>query len=160
MRSFLVFVLCICPLREQSSYIAESEKDTVERVKSLLVSSLDSGLPKVTLEFFLKYEGEGGPIEWRVSNCEQRKGDGAHDRERESVSCVRANIALKDNRSATVVISIEALKGHPNGVPTVHRVTVTDPNGVARVLSRLSDLIVELHRPLPKSPRDLPLPVG
>src|SRR5436853_7653546 len=102
MRSFLVFVLCFCPLRAQSSCIAEAEKDTVERVKALLVSSLDSGLPKVTLEFFLKYEGEGGPIEWRLSNCEQRKGESAHDRERESVTCVLANVALGDNRPATV----------------------------------------------------------
>ena len=45
-------------------------------------------------------------------------------------------------------------------VPTVYGVKVTYPGGTIHRLDRLSDLPVELHRPLPKGPKDLPAPVS
>lgn len=108
----------------------------------------------MTLEFFLKYEGEGAPIKWRTSNCDQLNGNPFIDRERDSTICVEADVDLKGDRSATVVVSVGRLKTGPVGVPTVFSVTVTDPSGMAHAVRRLSDLPMELHRPLPKSPRD------
>jgi len=126
----------------------------VSRVKALLISSLDSTLPKVTLEFFLKYEGVGAPIKWEVNDCREKKGNVA-DHGRDSM-CVEADIVLKDGFAAVVLISVGTSKRGLVGVPVVYGVRVTDPHGTIHRLDRLSDLPVELHRPLPKGPNDLP----
>jgi hypothetical protein len=73
--------------------------------------------------------------------------------------CVEADIALKDGRAATVVVSVGTFKKGPVDVPTVYGVRVTYPGGTIHRLDRLSDLPVELHRPLPKGPKDLLAPV-
>lgn len=153
----LTFVL---PLFAQHPYSKEAENAAIKRVKTVDISSLERGLPKVTLEFFLKYEGEGAPIKWRMSNCAQLNGNPIIDRERDSTICVEADVELKGDRSATVVVSVGTLKTGPVGVPTVFSVTVTDPSGLVRAVRRLSDLPMELHHPPPKSPGDLPLPAG
>lgn len=158
--SSLILVLWSCSVWAQHPYSNKTEKATIERVKTLQVSSLDRDLPKVTLEFFLKYEGEGAPIKWRMSNCDQLQRNRVTDRQRDSTTCVEAEVDLKGNRSATIVVSLGTLKRRTSDVPTVLSVTVTDQNGKTHDVPRLSDLPMELHRPLPKSPRDLPLPLG
>lgn len=155
----LIFVLFSCSLWAQHSYTNKEEEAAIERVKGLQASSLDPGLPKVTLEFFLKYEGEGAPVKWGMSNCDQLRRNPATDSGRDPAVCVKAEIDLKDNRSVIVVVSLGTPKPRPSSVPTVFSVTVTD-QGRIRDVQRLSDLPMELHRPLPKSPRDLPLPVA
>ena len=155
----LIFVLFSCWLWAQHSYTNEEEEAAIERVKNLQASSLDRALPKVTLDFLLQYEGEGAPIKWRMSNCEQLSGKPVADPKRDPGVCVKAEIDLKENRSAVVVVSLGALTRRPRGVPAVFRITVTDQGGI-RDIPRLSDLPLELHRPLPKLPRDLPFPVG
>jgi hypothetical protein len=144
----------------QYPYPNKAADAAIKRAKTVEVSSLDRGLPKVTLEFFLKYEGEGAPIRWRMRNCGRADGNRFVEGERDPTICVEAEIDLKDDRSATIVVSVGTLKTGPVGVPTLFSVTVTDPSGMTHVVRRLSDLPVELHRPLPKWPRDLPLPGG
>jgi len=73
---------------------------------------------------------------------------------------VQADFGFKDGRAATVLVSVGRLKKGQVDVPTVHSVRVTYPGGMIRRLDRLSDLPVELHRPLPKGPKDLPSPVS
>lgn len=155
--SSLILVLFSCSLWAQHSYTNKDEEAPIERVKSLQASLLDRDLPKVTLEFFLQYEGEGAPIKWRMSNCDQLRRNPIADPKWDPGVCVKAEIDLKENRSAAVVVSLGTPK--PRGGPAVFRITVTDQGGI-RDVPRLSDLPLELHRPLPKSPRDLPLPVG
>lgn len=155
----LTFVLFSCSLWAQQPLTNKEEEASIERVKTLQASSLDPDLPKVPLEFFLEYEGEGAPIKWGMSNCDQFRRNPATDPKREPTVCVKAEIDLKDNRSVTVIVSFGTPKPRPGSVPTVLSVTVTDQGGIHDV-RRLSDLPMELHRPLPKSPRDLPLPAG
>jgi hypothetical protein len=138
----------------------KTKSQAIQRVKALLASSLDRDLPKVTLEFFLSYEGEGNPITWEVNDCDEKKRDPAVNHERDSAMCVRATIGLKDGRAATVLISLGMFKKGAVDVPTVYAVSVTYPGGTIHRLDRLSDLPVELHRPLPKGPKDLPAPVS
>lgn len=158
--SSLIFVLLTCSLWGQHTYPNEAEEAAIERVKTTQVSSLDRGLPKVTLEFFLSYEGEGAPIKWRMGNCSQLNGNRSIDREQDPSICVEADIDLKEDRSATVIVSVGTVKTGPVGAPTLFSVTVTDRSGATRAVRRLSDLPMELHRPLPKWPRDVPLPAG
>jgi hypothetical protein len=154
--SRFIVILFGCSLWAQHPYSKEAENAAIKRVKKVDVSSLESGLPKVTLEFFLKYESEGAPIGWRGSDCELLKGKPFVDRE---LLCVEADIDLKGDRSATIVVSVGTFKKGSVGVPRLCGVTVTDANGRTHAV-RLSDLPMEFHRPLPKSPGDLPLPAG
>lgn len=138
----------------------KAEVGDIHRVKALLISSLDLTLPKVTMEFFLKYEGQGAPIKWEVTECGQSTRDAEVDHGSEVGTCVQAGIDLKDGRSATVVISIGKRSKKPADVPAIHGVRVSYPGGTIHRLDRLSDLPMELHRPLPKGPKDLSTPVS
>lgn len=155
-----IFVLFGGTLWAQHTYANDTEEATIKHVKSLEVSSLDGNLPKVTLEFFLKYEGEGAPIKWSMSNCDHLKGNPVADHERHAAICVEAEVDLKDNRSATVVVSLGKPGTRPATVPSVFSVTVTHQNGSTHEVPRLGDLPMELHRRLPRGPRDLPLPAA
>jgi len=135
----------------------KTEKAAIRRAKNVLVSSLDSSLPKVSLEFFLNYEAGGAPIQWEVSDCGEQTGKRSTDRGTESAMCVEANFA-KDQTDVAVVVSVGTNKKGPADVPTLLSVTVNGPSGKSHSL-RLGELPKELHRPAPKSPRDLPLPV-
>lgn len=160
--SSLIFVLLTCSLWGQHTHPNKAEEAAIERVKTTKVSSLDRGLPKVTLEFFLNYEGEGAPIHWRISNCGQLNGNRLIDSEQAPAICVEAEIDLKEDRSATIVVSVGTPKTGPVGVPTFFSATITDPDGTTHAVRHLSDLPMELHRWLPplKWPRDLSLPAG
>jgi hypothetical protein len=138
---------------------ADEREAAIRRVKTLLVSSLDHGLPKVTLEFFLNYEGEGGAVKWQVTDCGETP-DLVGDHKQDPAICVRADVGLKDGRAATVLISTGTLKKGEANVPSVHAVSVTYPGGTVNRLDRLGDLPVELHRELPKGPKDLPSDVS
>jgi hypothetical protein len=142
----------------QGSPADKAEMDTIQRVKSLLISTLDHDLPKVTLEFFLRYEGGGAPIKWEVNECDERTVDTVVAHGRDSM-CVKADIGLKDGRTVIVLVSVGKLKKDPAYVPTVYGVRVAYPEGTIHRLDRLRDLPVELHRPPPKGPKDLPPPV-
>jgi hypothetical protein len=161
--SSFIFILFACSLWAQHPRSDKTEDAAIERVKTADVSSLDRGLPKVTLEFFLKYEGEGAPIKWRKSDCDERKETSFIDHERASATCVEAEMDLKSNRSATIVVSVGTLKTGSFGVPTLFGATVTDSSGVVHTVRHLIDLPMELHRPMDlhrPSPRDLPVPAG
>jgi hypothetical protein len=80
--------------------------------------------------------------------------------ERSAAICVEAEVDLKDNRSATVMVSLGKPGARPATIPLVLTVTITDQNGSTRELRRLGELPMELHRPLPKEPRDLPSPAA
>ena len=155
-------MLLTCSLWGQHTYPNKAEEGTIERVKTTQVSSLDRGLPKVTLEFFLSYEGEGAPIHWQMSSCDQLNGNRFISRKQAPAICVEAEIDLKDDRSATIVVWVGTLKTGPVGVPTFFSATVTEPDGTTHAVRRLSDLPMELHRWRPplQWPRDLPLPAG
>ena len=117
-------------------------------------------MPKVTLEFFLKYEGEGAPFKWEVNDCGEQPRDTVIDHWRDSAMCVQADMGLKDGRAATVLVSVGTFKRGPVDVLTVYAVRVTYPGGAIHSLDHLSELPVELHRKPPKGPKDLPASVS
>jgi hypothetical protein len=154
--SFCFLLLASC-LRAKPQSSDKTEKATIQRAKNTLVSSLDSSLPKVSLEFFLKYESGGAPIQWEVNNCVEQAGNPPTDRAGDPPICVEADFA-KDQTAVTVWVSVGTLKSGPSGTPAVFSVTVNNQGGRSHSLRRLGDLPKELHRPAPKSPRDLPSP--
>ena len=72
--------------------------------------------------------------------------------------CVAAGFA-KDQTGVTVLVLVGTLKKGPSGAPALFNVTVRGRSAKIHSLRRLGELPKELHRPAPKSPRDLPVPV-
>jgi len=157
--STFTLLLLGCSVWAQDANRHQAGEATIERVKALRVSSLDRDLPEVTLEFFLNYEAGGAPIQWEMSDC-LRLTRSSGVQETKSDTCVQAHVDLKDSRSATVVVFASTAKPGTAAVPKILSVSVTDTNGAIHDVPRLHDLPMELHRPLPKGPRDLPLPAG
>jgi hypothetical protein len=135
----VVSLLLTSCVRAQGPSAGKREIAAIQRVKTLLISSMDHRLPKVTLEFFLKYEGEGAPIKWDVSDCGEQDQDAVVDHGRDSAMCVRTALGLKDGRAATVLVSIGTFKRGPVDVPTAYGVSVTYPDGtIHRSLERFT----------------------
>ena len=156
----LWFVLFAACLWAQTWPGTKTEKAAIQRVKNVPVSSLDRSLPKVSLEFFLKNEGEGVPIRWEVNDCGEQTGSPAVDQERDFPMCVAADMELRDRRTVTVLVSVGTFKSGSVGVPTVFSVAIIDRSGLIRPVRHLGDLPAELHRPPLKQLKDLPVPVG
>lgn len=135
----------------------KTEQAAVQRAKSALVSSLDSSLPKVSLEFFLNYEAGGAPIKWGVTDCEEQTRTPPIDHGSDSDVCVEADFE-KDQADVTVLVSVGTFEKGPSGAPAFFSASVTGPSGQRHSLRCLGDLPKELHRPAPRMPRDLPVP--
>jgi hypothetical protein len=158
-RTILAFTFLLLPgcLWAQTSS-DKTEQAVIQRAKSALVSSLDSTLPKVSLEFFLSYEAGGTPIKWQVTDCQEQTGNPPIDRGSDSPMCVEADFA-KDHTDVTVLVSVGTFQKGPSGAPALFNVTVQGPSGKIHSLRRLGELPKELHRPARGMPRDLPVPV-
>ena len=146
-------------LSAQSSPADKTEKAAIERAKATLVSSLDRSLPKITLEYFLKYESSGAPIRWEVNDCGEQTGDPASDRNRDFPICVEADFKVQ-NRTVSVVVAVGSIAKGVTRSPELFGVTIADPGGLVHSIKELGRLPAELHRPLPRSPRDAPQPAG
>jgi hypothetical protein len=155
----LTLTLTVC-LWAQPSSTNKTEKAAIRRVKTLIVSSFDRSLPNVSLKFFLEYEAGGAPIKWEVNNCGELDGTPATGDRRAPPMCVEADFETKNSSAVNVLVSVGTFKGRPSVVPALLRVTITDPSGISRPVRHLGDLPMELQRAAPRSPRDLPDPVG
>jgi hypothetical protein len=136
----------------------KTEEAAIQRAKNVLVSSLDSGLPKVSLEFFLNYESGGAPIRWELHDCRERTGSTSADRGSSSGLCVQADFE-RDQTAVTVLVSVGTSNKGLSGIPMLVGVTVDGPSGRSVPLRRLGDLPKELHRPVRGMPRDSPTPI-
>jgi hypothetical protein len=155
--SVWVLLLTLC-LWAQPSSTNKTKKAAIRRAKSLIVSSFDRSLPNVSLEFFLKNESGGAPIKWQINDCGEN-GNPATDDSRDPPMCVEADFETKNLTAVTVLVSVGTFKAGPSGVVVLLRVTITE-SGISRPVHHLGDLPMELHRPAPRFPRDLPDPVG
>ena len=153
----LSFMMLAASLCAQSSPEDKQEKETIQHAKSLLVSSLDRSLPKISLEYFLRYESGGAAIHWEVNDCGEQTGDPAVDQDRDLPTCVEADFEV-NHRSVTIFIAVGTIKKGISGPPVLFSATITEPGRDVKSLRQLGELPKELHRPLPRSPRDLPNP--
>lgn len=143
----------------QSPPTDPTEKAAIDHAKTILVSSLDRSLPKITLEYFLQYESKGAPIHWEVNDCGEQTGDPATDPGRDFPMCVQADFDVQ-HRAVSVMIAVGTSRKGVSGPPQVFSVTVTAMGGAVHSVKRLGSLPAELHLPLPSSPRDLLPPAG
>jgi hypothetical protein len=154
--TFFFLVLASCLAQPQAAK-KTTEEPAIQRAKTVLASSLDATLPKVSLEFFLNYESGGAAIQWEVTDCGGQTGSPTKDRGGDKLMCVQADFQ-KDQISVAVLISVGTFQKGMSGTPSLFSVTVNDPAGRVHSLGRLGDLPKELHRPTRGMPRDLPAP--
>jgi hypothetical protein len=126
---------------------------TIQQAKSILVSLLDQSLPKVSLEFFLKYEAEDAPIRWDLHDCGKNRD--TKDNSHRPVACVEADFDV-NNQAVSVIVSIGTSQTGQAGVPVLFSATITDFAGTNHSVRHLGELPMMLHRPLRQPPRDLP----
>jgi len=156
--SLWALLLTVC-LWAQPASVNKTEKAAIQRAKSLIVSTWDRSLPNVSLEFFLKYEGGGAPIKWEVNDCGDQRGSPALDQEHGAPRCVEADFEFKRQTRVTILVSVGTFNRGPSGVPALISMTIIE-NGISHPVRYLSDLPMELHRPVPRFPRDLPVTRG
>jgi len=125
----------------------KTENPTIQRVRTTSVRSLEPGLPNVSLEFFLKSEGQGAPVAWEVNDCGEQAGNPEVDHGRDTPMCVAAEMDLKDRRVVSVLVSVGTQKKGSFGAPSLHSVTLIEASGLVRPLKHLSDLPMALNRP-------------
>ena len=139
----------------QSTPDRKAVDGSIDRAKHLIVSSVDRRLPKVSLEFFLEYEAEGAPVSWEKTDCgADAKSRGGND----LPVCVEADFDLH-HRTVAVTVSLGEVTKESAG-PTAFDVTISEPDGATHTVRRLGDLPMELHRPPPKFPAELPTRVS
>lgn len=154
---WLFSLLLVSGLYAQST-VDKQEQETIQRTKRLLASSLDTSLPKVSLEYFLNYESGGGKIRWEVNDCGEQSGNPQADQGRDFPICVEADFDLH-HLAVSVMIAV-GTSGKPESAPAFFSGIITDSSGKARSLRRLGDLPKELRRPLQRIPKDFPDAAG
>lgn len=139
----------------QSSPADKAEQSTIARVKKFQASSIDALLPKVSLEFFLRYESEGSPIHWEVNDCGEQTGNPSVDQGRNFPTCVEADFDVH-HRSVSIVISVGTSKAGERDTGGFFSGSITDADGTSHAIQRLSDLPARLRRYFPRQPQVLP----
>jgi hypothetical protein len=161
LRHVVVHSLCLmfaAALFAQLRPEAEPERQTIARVRKLLVSKLEPGMPRVTLEYFLRSEaGAGATLAWEVNDCGEQTGNPAIDGARDIPTCVEADVSLDDGRVLSVMIAVGTVQKGVSGEPSLFSVLIT---GSSKPVGGLSRIPAELHPlPSPRRPvRDLSLP--
>jgi hypothetical protein len=170
-----VFTLCIVllavPLQGQFRQSGSNTAAAIKAAKNTLISTLDSNLPNISLEYFLKYESDNAPIDWQIVTCDEHASNPQRDQrermahrqsENDAPLCVQATVDdARVQRSAMVVVRVgTALKG-VSGKPALQLVTLQDENGVVRHIT-LIDLPAAMRWPRPTTYRirDLPQRLG
>jgi hypothetical protein len=129
------------------------ETDLVRLVQNLKASSFDASLPKVNLGFFLNYEAAGARVDWKVTDCGAWPASKELDRSPHPLKCVEADFDANDI-AVTMLVDVAHAQQPPPRILVVY-VAIVDREGKSRSI-RLRDLPKELHRPVPRSPRDVP----
>ena len=157
-----VFLLCIVllavPLQGRSRQSDRNAAAAIKAAKNTLISSLDSNLPHISLEYFLNYESDNAPVDWQIVTCDQHASNPQRDQQErmahrqsdnDAPLCVQATVDdVRMQRSATVVVLVETVSQGVSGRPALQLVTVQDENGAVRHIS-LIDLPAAMRWPRP-----------
>jgi len=150
--SLAVVNLSLCALAQPPSP-TKGDGTAIHNAKSILASSFDSRLPRVSLEYFLEYETDGAPAKWIVTECKE------HAVKRSSSTCVQADFDLNNGAALTILIRLDGPQNQKFQYPSVVSLSVTELDGNVRQIRSLADLPMELHRwPSGRSPADLAPP--
>jgi hypothetical protein len=170
--SLVILGLSLCA-SAQSRSSDDNKQAVIRYVKTLLASTFDSRLPHMSLEDFLSYETGSIQGEWAIIECQNRTAPAGDDANQRCPICIQAEYDVKRTENldvparslsrgglVTILISVKTFKNGQFQGEAILNLVLTDVTGVVHQLHNLFDLPVELHRPPPRIPRDLPVPTG
>lgn len=135
---------------QQNTDTQKRDAALIARVQKLPVSQLDSTLPSLDFESWLKsHAGERATLEWEVNDCGEETGSPA-DRGREIPLCVEADAHMKDGRSITFMIAVEHSKSNADTRPVFFFGQLVAQHETIS-LRRLSELLPALVRTQPSA---------
>ena len=172
-----IFILAVLSLSlcdsAQPRTSDNSAQAVIRYVKTLSASSFDGRLPRISLADFLSYESGSVQGNWAVVECEKRATTAGNYAKRDSPTCVQADYDLKPAEHldgparslsrggvVAILISVERAKDGHLGGQAILKLAVTDSTGTVHQIRNPADLPMELHRPPPRTPKDVPFPVG
>jgi hypothetical protein len=110
----------------------------LERVQKLPASTIDRHLPRQRFELWLQNTiGTGAPLDWQISDC-GAPAESMRDVNIPLPTCVEAEATMANGRTVVVVLDASSMTA-TSGQPTVHWITIEDPDGNVDVQS-LRDL--------------------
>lgn len=153
-RIVLLFgVVCAAGFALAQNEPSKIQQAAIRAAKAALISSFDSNLPRISLEYFLAYEAAGAPVVWDTTLCPltpRREAANAH-------TCVLATIELNDGRLAMVSVAVPTPR-MAAGPVELRSVMITDEWGAAVRKISLIELPAAIHRKWPKMPQLDPWP--
>lgn len=170
--SLAILSLSLCASAQPRSSDT-STQSAIRYVKTLLTSSFDSRLPRITLEDFLSYETGSARGKWTIVECQKRTASTGDQASQDRPTCVQVDYDVKPTENldwhgrslsggglVTILISVKTFKNGQFRGEAILNFAFTDVTGAVHQIRNLFDLPMELHRPPPRIPRDLPMPVG
>jgi hypothetical protein len=135
----LLLIACAAPLRAELD-----DLEAEERVKKLLVSTLDPALPRESLATWItRVAGPKGKVFWEVNDCGEQTGDPARDEGRDLPACVQASLFVPDGREFGVLISVGTWEKGFLGAPRLRQVYWAEGQQT-HTLKRLSQIPAEI----------------
>ncbi len=144
----LMVILCTATVlaHAQTSPDSKLEQAAITRAKATLVSQLQPGAPKVTLEYYLQTQtGGGAKIKWEMNDCGEQTGDPADRNIVDPPTCVEADVEPARGGKLTVFIAVGSAKTGIKGKPKVFYISFKDAKGTVKELRRLSQIPLEMQ---------------
>lgn len=140
----LVISSAACVWAQKNENDARDAK-LIRQVKQLPASQLDSALPSMSLEKWLRVEaGADAEFQWEVNDCGEQTGT-AEDRGRDFPMCVEVDARMKDQRTIVVSVTVGTFKKGAFGKPAVFYAQLNTPHQTIDI-RHLSDLPIALMK--------------
>jgi hypothetical protein len=124
--------------QEQSAILDNPAQLILERVQKLPASTIERRLPRQRFETWLRNTiGPTAELNWQISDC-GASAESLRDVNMPMPTCVEAEAALANGRTVVVVLNASSMTA-TTGQPTVHWISIEDPDGNVDVQS-LKDL--------------------
>ena len=169
--SLAVLSLALCASAQPAS--DNSAQVAMRFVKTLSTSSFDSRLPSISLADFLSYETGSLQGKWAIVECEKQTVPARNYANQHFPTCVQADYdvkpieyletparSLSGGGLVTILVGVKTSETGQLPGEAILNLTFTDVTGAVHQIRNLGDLPMELHRPPPRTPKDLPVPVG
>ena len=135
---FLILATLACAAAQSMDQLA------IERARSTIVYTFDKGLPKISLEDFLRQSWSGAAPTWEANDCGEQSGDPEVDEKRDFPICAQATVKATNGRAATVMVAVGTVQRGVSGRPELFDVFITDLDDSTYTI-QLRDISAELN---------------
>lgn len=137
-------VVLVAALAATAQTDPKADDAAIARVKNTMVSQLQPGMQKVTLEQYLQTQSGGGStIKWEVNDCGEQTGDPANRDITNPPICVEADVTNTRGATATLFIAVGTAKTGTKGKPKVFSISFKDAKGRIKELRRIGQIPLE-----------------